>query len=139
MKFSSSIALSAGVALALFSLDANSQVVYRCGNAYSQVPCEDGKIVEATDPRSGAQRAEAKRAVEGERRLADNMRRDRLADQVKPVAASSLSGAYPPVAKHEPVTPTHHAKNKRSSSKALISDDFTAFDPSSRKKGSKKK
>jgi len=34
----------------------NAQPVYRCGNVYSQTPCPQGRIVEATDPRTAAQR-----------------------------------------------------------------------------------
>ena len=136
MKFLAALVLPVALSAAFISPHANAQVVYRCGSVYSQIPCGDGRIVEATDPRTAAQRAEAKRVVADERRLADSMRHDRIADQVRPVGASSLGGAASPVAKHEPANP-HRAKKKRLSAKQPVTDDFVAFDPSSRKKSSK--
>ena len=46
-------------------------------------------MVESTDVRSAAERAEAKRVAASERKLADDMRRDRLADE----AANGNRGA----------------------------------------------
>ena len=73
---------------------AAAQPVYRCGAAYSQVPCPNAKVVDADDARSAAQRAEASRVVDSDRRLAADMRRDRLADEAarRPAGAASLSG-----------------------------------------------
>jgi hypothetical protein len=80
--------------LSLMTLGATAQPVYRCGNEYTRVPCVQGKVVDATDPRTTAQLAEARRVAADEKRLADDMRRERLADQAlqKPAAASSLGG-----------------------------------------------
>jgi hypothetical protein len=126
-------ALLAFFLLATASLGATAQPVYRCGSVYTQTPCPQGKIVEATDPRSAAQRAEAVRVAAAERRLAADMRRERLADQIasNPAGAGSLSGAPPvkPVEKIERVRP----KNKRVLVKPTPTTDFIAVAPSRRK------
>lgn len=76
---------------------AQAQTVYRCGNAYSQAPCPQAQAVDVGDSRSAAQQAEARRVADDERRLATEMRRDRLADEgsAPNFAAASLSGARP--------------------------------------------
>ena len=74
---------------------AQAQTVYRCGNAYSQAPCPRAQAIDVSDPRSATQQAEARRVAGDERRLAAEMRRDRLADEgsARNSAAASLSGA----------------------------------------------
>jgi len=108
---------------------AQAQEVYRCGSAYSQTPCPQGRLVEADDSRSEAQRAEAARVAASERRLANEMRRDRLAEEaaLKPALAGSLS-APKVVASSEPT------KKKRGSTKAAAHKDFVATVASEKKK-----
>lgn len=115
---------------------AQAQTVYRCGNAYSQAPCPDAKLVEVGDSRSPAQQAEARQAAADDRRLAADMRRDRLADEhaIRNSGAASLSGPAP--TQVAIVTPERHPKKKHAFGKALPVTDFVAFDPSSRKRRS---
>ena len=131
--------LAAAAFMLIFTIHgAHAQTVFRCGSVYSQTPCPQAKVVEATDPRSAAQRAEAKRVAASERQLAADMRRDRLAEEnaLKPAAAGSLSAAKPPAAK-----PESHAdrgakkkKQKRTSVKPAAGEDFVASGPSSKNK-----
>ncbi len=122
--------------LSLLSTCAIAQPVYRCGNAYSQTGCTQGggKLVEATDPRSGAQRAEARRLAADERRLAADLQRDRLADEkaLKPGGAANVGSApLPPV----PAAATARRLHKKSRvAGPKVGDDFVAVDPSSRKR-----
>ena len=111
----------------------NAQPVYRCGSVYSQTPCPNGKVVEATDPRTAAQRVEARRVVADERRLAAELRRERLAEQaaLKPATASSLGGSAPEPAKPASAVPRGHSKKKRVSSKQPPTSGFITVDPSS--------
>ncbi len=91
---------------------AQAQTVYRCGNAYSQAPCPQAQTVDVGDSRSAAQQAEARRVADDERRLAAEMRRDRLADEgsVRNLAAASLGAAQPtPLA----AAPQRPHKNRR--------------------------
>ena len=123
----------AALLLAATTLGAGAQPVYRCGSAYSQTPCPAGRVVDATDPRTAAQRAEAKRVVADERRLAADMRRDRLADQAaaRPARAGSLSAPAAPASAPE----RHLVKKKRTSTKRPVTTDFIAVDPTSRARG----
>jgi hypothetical protein len=81
--------------LMLSALSANAQSVYRCGNAYSESPCPQARIVDASDARTQAQRAEAQRVADDEQRRGAQMERERLAmlSAQKPAGAVSLSGA----------------------------------------------
>ncbi len=108
---------------------AQAQEVYRCGSVYSQTPCPQGRRVEAADTRSEAQRAEAARVVASERRLATEMRRDRLTEEAafKPALAGSLS-APKPVASSAPT------KKERGSTKPAAHKDFLVTVASARKK-----
>lgn len=54
--------------------------IYRCGpdgRTYSQTPCADGTVVESTDNRTAAQRAEARRVLAAERQAAAELERER--------------------------------------------------------------
>ena len=121
--------------LCLVALGAHAQPVYRCGNTYSSIPCPEGKVVEATDPRTAAQRAEARRVAVNEKQLAADMRRERLVDQAmqRPAGASSLSAA--PAAAVKPVLPVGRIplKKKRVLKRPVASTPFTAADSASRK------
>jgi hypothetical protein len=83
-------------------LAALAQPIYRCGpdgKVYSQVPCADGTVMDASDPRTAAQRAEARKAAAQERKAAADLERERLARERAPSApAASLSGPSPAAA-----------------------------------------
>lgn len=87
--------LLTGLAFALAVATAGAAPIYRCGNTYSQVPCpEGGKVVEATDPRTAAQRAEARRIAAAERKAnAERERELKQQDAAAPPAPGSLSPA----------------------------------------------
>ena len=129
--------LIAALVLCFASSGSQAQTIYRCGNEYTRIPCPQGKVVDATDPRTGAQRAEALRVAADERRRAAEMRRERLADQaaLKPAAAASLSAAPAAPAKPASAAERHPSKKKRGLSKPSSSTPFTAADPASRKRG----
>ncbi|HEY9237399.1 MAG TPA: hypothetical protein VIP10_01050, partial [Burkholderiaceae bacterium] len=50
-----------------------AQTVYRCGNAYSQVACAQGRALEIDDRRTADQQAEARRVASAERQLAEQL------------------------------------------------------------------
>ena len=88
--------------------------IYRCGQTYSQMPCPDGRIIDSSDPRTAAQRAEARRQVEREKELAAKMDRDRRAQDAASAPAAGLdarASAPTPVAASAP------AKSRRKSTK----------------------
>jgi len=77
-----------GFALLLLGLAAptgmaGAQEVIRCGNAYGQQPCAGGSAVQAADPRSPAQRAQAAAVIQRDARLADAMEEARLKEEAQ--------------------------------------------------------
>lgn len=113
-------ALSFMLCLATAASHAATPPIYRCGNAYSESPCPAAKLLEVADARSAAQRTEADRVIASDRRLAAEMRRDRLADEaaLKPTGASSLSGVAAKPVVPAPVARTKPAKKRKSSTVA---------------------
>jgi hypothetical protein len=78
--------------------------IYRCGQTYTQTPCADGHVIESSDPRSAAQRAEARRVAEREKQRAAQLDRDKTRQ-----AASAPDAASAPVAASTPV-PSRQAR-----------------------------
>jgi hypothetical protein len=101
--------------LALATGAVHAQAIYRCGKTYSQTPCpEGGKIIEATDPRSAAQRAEARRIAAAERRAAAARERERRAlekSAQSPNGAPVNLGAKPAAAASAPAAPAEPKKD----------------------------
>lgn len=115
-------------ACTLPAMPAGAQPIYRCGpdgREYTQTPCPGGRLVDANDPRSAAQRAEARDVAAREAQLANRMeaqRRDAEA-RAKPSGASSLSPR--PAAK--PVRESTPRKSKKN--KTTADEPFTATVP----------
>ena len=112
--------------------------IYRCGpdgRTYSQAPCADGQLIDAADPRSEAQRVEARRVVARERTAANELERERRAGEAarQPAQATGFNGRPASV---ETAAPTHPgAKPKHRGAKAKAkSEDFVAIEPRSAKK-----
>ena len=129
------LAAVAAALMLLFTVNGvHAQTVFRCGSVYSQTPCPQGRVVEATDPRSAAQRAEARRVTANERKLAADMRRDRINEEnaQQPAAAGSLSAPKPVLAAERGAA--SKKKTKKSFVKPAASQDFVASGPSSKKK-----
>ena len=89
--------------LAAMASNAVPVPIYRCGpdgREYSQVPCAGGKVVEASDPRTAAQRAEALRVAASERKRVAELERDRRANEaaIKPAGASGFNARPAPLA-----------------------------------------
>jgi hypothetical protein len=117
---------------------AQAQNIYRCGpggTEYSQTPCPGGKLLESTDPRTAAQRAEAVRVAAKEKRRLAEMERERRSQQAgaKPALATGFNGRPPPT---ETATAsaergsTSRQKSKSASAKPAKTKDFVAVVPS---------
>jgi hypothetical protein len=112
--------------------------IYRCGadgRTYSQAPCEGGRLIDAADPRSEAERVEARRVVARERKAANDLERERRAREAaqEPAQATGFNGRP---AGAEAAAPAHpRVKAKHRSAKAKRGgDDFVAIEPRSAKK-----
>lgn len=89
--------------------------IYRCGQTYSQVPCAGGYIIESSDPRSAAQRAEARQAAQREKELAERMERERRG--TVPATASGFDARA--AAYEAPASAAKAAKSAKGSGKAV--------------------
>jgi hypothetical protein len=100
------------------------------------VPCAEGKIVEATDPRSAAQRKEARRIAELEHQRAAELERERLAAEraAKPSAAVGLSGQPAPAASGAGDGAKHDAKKGKGAKSDAAERDFVATVPGEKRK-----
>jgi len=115
------------------ALAAQAQV-YRCGQTYSQKPCPDGKLIDSSDPRSAAQRAEAKRAVAKEKQLAAELERERRQRESgkAPEAASLAVAPAPAASKPVPTKPKVKAKGRSKRQKPATDKEFSAVVPASK-------
>jgi G3E family GTPase len=60
---------------------ASAQQVFRCGNSYSQTPCTGAIAVNTDDPRTDAQRAQAKQGLSSDKALARELEATRRKDE----------------------------------------------------------
>ena len=87
------------IALGLLALSAAfgaaSQKVYRCGpegkTTYQQTPCEQGQVVDASDPRTAEQREAAQEVAKKNAKAAEKFDRDNLAAQPAPAKKAKPS------------------------------------------------
>ncbi len=104
---------------------------YQCGEGvYSQTPCPGGRVVEATDPRTAAQRAEARRLADEERRRGQTMERERRAAEKAAQNEPSIAAIGPLKAASAPAeSRAQPARKSGKSKKGKGSGDFTAVAP----------
>ena len=128
------VALAAGVALACSA--ATAQDIYRCGQTYSRIPCPNAKTIAVDGHPTAAQRAEGRQVAVREKRLADEMTRDRRVAEAaqQPALATSLGptrvAAVPTPAKPHAKKP---GKKKRKADPPDDGRDFVATVPRVRK------
>ena len=113
--------------------------IFRCGNTYSQTPCVGGRVLDSTDPRSGAQRAAAQRMAERERINAERLERERREREAaeKPASATGFDSRASDAAD---VTEAKAPKRKSSRRKGTKDDtdsaqgsmEFVAVEPRKR-------
>jgi hypothetical protein len=102
------LALAAGAAMA------QKTPIYRCGQTYSQVPCPDGHLIDSADPRTAAQRAQARRAAEAEKQQAARLERERSAAEA---AAATPAATLTAAAAHAPASAPAKARKKKATKK----------------------
>ena len=139
MKLAHPAPAMVAIALLFSSGIAAAQTIYRCGNSYTRVPCPDGRALDVGDPRSAAQRAEARRVAAAEKQLGDTMARDRrqAEAEARPTGPASLSPSRP--ASAAVATKAHAApkgKKRGSTPDAEARGDFIAGVPGSGAKAS---
>ena len=67
-----------------FCVPATAETIYRCGDSYSQKPCEGAKVLQADDARTSAQGSQTSAAAQRDAKVADAMEKARLKEEAKP-------------------------------------------------------
>lgn len=67
---------------------AGGTTVWRCGASFSDRPCGDGQVQRYDDPAAEARRLEAQTLAQREARLAESLRRERLAREAESLQAT---------------------------------------------------
>jgi hypothetical protein len=94
-------------AFAALSSLATGQVSYNCGSSYSQTPCPDAVVLDKTDQRTSAQKAQADLATQRDARLANTMEKARLQQEAKDLAANT-----PATKASRPASASKHGADK---------------------------
>ena len=79
MNIQLAIGTALAVATAIWAGSARSETVYRCGNTYSQLPCPGGSPLDASDPRTPGQKAQADVVARQAALSATRLEQERLA------------------------------------------------------------
>ena len=103
---------------------AEAQKVFKCGTVYSQIPCSDGAGIEAKDNRTSTQKAQADANTVRTAAIANQMEKERLAQEKRDLAAQAALNA-PPKSKPAASAKTSSKKKK----KKADSEFFTAQAP----------
>lgn len=118
------------LALVCASTAVSAAPVYRCGGGtYSQTPCPGGRVVEATDPRSAAQRAEARRVAAAEKRRAQEMERERLAQEKRSAKEPAIASLGPERSAKAPAQAASKPSSKAKRAAKPQTEDFKAVAP----------
>jgi hypothetical protein len=128
------LSIAALLLLATGSASAQS-AIYRCGNEYTRVPCAQGRILDTLNSgTTAAQRAEAARVAARERRLAEEMARDRRRAQAELQPASAASVGPQKTSAAAPKASAAKSKKKPAAKRpADQGEDFVAGVPKPKK------
>lgn len=107
---------------------------WRCGNTYTDRPCQGGQAVAVDDPRSAAQKLEADAMTRQSRAEADRMEQDRLRQERAAANRQVVYIAKPRVQPEEAKAKPAHADASRRKKSRREPEHFTAATPVEKKK-----
>ena len=81
------------IATCLIPTWANAQNLYRCGNTYSQTPCDNGKTIDVTDSRTAAQQKQAATATSNRVAEAGALEKERMAREKRVLVTKKAPAA----------------------------------------------
>ena len=84
------------IAICAILTRAEAQKVFKCGNNYSQIPCADPVVIDAKDSRTSAQKSDADATTVRTAKIADQMEKDRLAQEKRDLASNTASKPQKP-------------------------------------------
>lgn len=112
-----------GIAVVASRAGAGEKKIYRCGQTYQQVPCAadsaaSAQLVNASDPRTADQRADAKAAAAADKQqakalLAEREQREKSTSQQQAPMGTSMKSAEPAASAPEPGDPRPHARKHK--------------------------
>ncbi len=117
------------IAVSALSTVAAAETAYKCGDSYSQTACPGAVLIDATDRRSAAQKAQADQVTGRDARMADAMEQARLEQEAKDLAANT-----PVPKKVNPVTEKKVVGKQVSKKKRKAPEYFTAQVPGEKRK-----
>jgi type IV secretory pathway VirB10-like protein len=79
------------IAACALSTGATAQKVYKCGNSYSQIPCQGGEALTPADTRTAAQRTEALQNQQAQSQQADVLEKARLKEEAQTRTADAAN------------------------------------------------
>ena len=103
--------------------------VYRCGNSYSQKPCNDAVLVDVQDTRTAEQKVQADDNTRRDSETGKAMERERLAQEARQRAAEAKLAA---------AEKKQSAPKPKSTANAVETADATATAPKGKRKKSTK-
>lgn len=115
------------VASFVLSTGATAQNIHKCGDTYSQLPCPDGAVIHATDPRSIEQKSQMDLATARDTRTANALESARL-QQEKIDLANNTPPLKPVNADSASKGPTNTGSKKKIKKKK-IPENFSAQTP----------
>jgi len=109
--------LTAALALCAAGSATAEDKIYRCGQTYQQVPCEQGQVIDANDHRTEAQRRDAHAAAKASKQQAKDLeaeRHEREKANKPQTEPMEIGGAEPaePAASEAYATPRGHHRKK---------------------------
>lgn len=120
---------AAPAAMATAAPSAGATTVYRCGQTYQQVPCQNGQAVTVDDARDPAQRQAAQQSAAADRHAADALAAERAKREqgLQPVGrstaakrpAASATPTTSALQKHPRDKPGKHPKTLEATDKTL--------------------
>ena len=103
--------LLAGLAALGCNVNALAETVYRCGNAYHQIPCPDAEVLAVSDPRSEQERRLADAATQGQLARLNAQERSMVQSQAR--ASSKPARAVTPTSKKPRQATTQRQPSQR--------------------------
>lgn len=99
------VTLNAIVLIAIYALStaATAQITYKCGDSYSQTPCPGAVVIDIADDRTAEQKLQADLATGRDARIAEAMRKARLDQEKRDLAANTSSPKKGKLEKHKKV------------------------------------
>ena len=99
------VTLNAIVLIAIYALStgATAQITYKCGDSYSQTPCPGAVVIDIADDRTAEQKLQADLATGRDARIAEAMRKARLDQEKRDLAANTSSPKKVKLEKHKKV------------------------------------